>query len=251
MPIEDDQTFQLAASTYDFRLLSTGYVTIFPFKVDADGTVTILDLAQGTGGAGQLNLIVHPVLVNVGGYPGKWYTDPTGVVVDNQILNLVAATYRFSLYLTSGVVKLFDFTVDTGGNVSSLDPDFSKHATGGSNLTLITHPVAVSVGGYPGRWSSDGIGDDTPIGDKTLHLAAAHYHFRLLLSTYIEMFEFTVDLEGKVTTSDDHRGIAGPESLNLVTHAIDPRLSRGPNSLFACGHLHLYLLWHIDLLRCG
>jgi hypothetical protein len=229
----ENQTIYLAATTYSFSLINVAN-DYFQYEVDTGGNVTVSDTAVASGGPGMLTLITHAVNVNMNNYAGRWRSGAdVGISTtryrENQTIYLAAATYSFSLINVAN--DYFQYAVDTSGDVTVSD---TAVANGGPGmLTLITHAVAVDMSGYAGRWRSgvDVVSVTRYSGNQTVYLAAATYPFALVNVTPT-LFEYAVDTGGNVAVSDNHKAIAGANTLTLVTRAIDFDLDGAPGNWF-------------------
>lgn len=132
---------------------SVGSIGTFDFRLEADGTVTSLNLAAAAGGSQSLTFNTTTVSVNPGNYLGRWHL-ANGITLSVAGLATVpvvpAVRYRVAIG-DPGSPGTFDINLAADGTVSVIN---MVSATGGSNsLTFNTTPVTIDPAGYEGKWA--------------------------------------------------------------------------------------------------
>ena len=142
-----DASLDLAPGDHVFKLwnVETTYADI---TVDDGGDVSSSEPSKIRRVArGRLELVTHPIVVDVNGYSGRWRSGAdtltaTSLHQENQTLRLAAATYRFSLYQVSDAAN--EYTVTAGGTVET-EGELLRAA--GARLMLVPYLIEVDIGG--------------------------------------------------------------------------------------------------------
>lgn len=181
-----------------YQMVINGFYDSFMFTVGADGKVTCDGSA--TGGTNTLTFNTVSVTINPNQTQQPWYIPSVnqwtyGSATVNMLKNNRGGLYVDGLYSKSGLwSEPIRFTIDSAGNVASLD----GRATGGAGtLGLNVANVKFVLNGYENQWVIAGFAGWRKV-DETLPLVkGGRYRLQLYGASYDTLFD--VGLDGAVS----------------------------------------------------
>ncbi len=215
---QGDQSISVAPGEFTFSLMGvTNSETIYSLEVDGtlSSSSSLLDVEGNS-----LSLVTFPIVFDLNGYAGRWWTgvDQVGSSLQqyNQTISIAPGEYIFSLHTIPGTEAIY--TVTANGTVTTESPLFTAEE---NQLSLVTHPIELDLNGYTGRWWSgtDAVGASLMQGDATLSIAPGEYTFSLQGIANTDAV-YTVTLDGTVTTESSLLS-AAENRLTLLTHPVE------------------------------
>ncbi|MFT5112899.1 MAG: hypothetical protein ACI8P9_002227 [Parasphingorhabdus sp.] len=161
------------------------------------------------------------ISVNPGSYSGSWsilgntgnLSGPASVTLQTD------ATYNF--VVGSSATGKFQFSIDSAGNVNSINPDA---ATGGNGqLSLNNASITVDPDAYGGSYWIEGYNPNSP-GQQVFSLVTGLGYTLRVGNEGVGKFSFDVDANGSVSSNDPSAATGGPGLLtfNNVSISVNP-----------------------------
>ena len=218
--VSGPQSVDLSPGTYQIRVANQGTAAV-NFEVDAAGDVTSLNPAAMSGSGNLLTFNTTTVQIDPAAYSGDWWLTNVLAPGGGAASVVVVPNLVYQIRVANQGTAAFNFEVDGGGNVTSLNP---AAATGAGNaLTFNTTTIQIDPAAYSGDWWLTNV--LAPGGGAASVVVVPNLVYQIRVANQgTAAFNFEVDGGGNVTSLNPAAatGTGNALTFNTTTIQIDP-----------------------------